>query len=131
MNYRIPTLIAVLVSICQVAGMSAAASVVASEPRAREVALEDARVPPTRLAYLTPGQSRTYARGIEGWNCAGRGWFSDVQAYHWDGSALGPQEFNPKRQIIFWRSVRGRVTFDGITFRNRTSMPVIVAGWCE
>lgn len=99
--------------------------------QAREVELSDARRPPTRLAYLMPGEARTYARGIEGWNCRDRTWFSDVSAYHWDGSALGPQRFNRRTQVMFWRSVRGRVTFDGITFRNRTDRPVLVAGWCE
>lgn len=96
----------------------------------REVELSDARRAPSKLAYLKPGQYKTWAHGEAGFNCR-RGYFTDTSAYHWDGSALAPQRWNRDRTLAYWRSVRGRVTFDGITFRNHTSQPVIVAGWCD
>lgn len=141
MNYRTPYLIAALTSALLLAGILLAGS--AASRQAREVELSDARIAPSKLAYLKPGQDRTYAHGVEGWNCPHRTWFSDVSAYHWDGSALGPQRFDARalkyvwRNTVqrarrsHWRSVKGQVTFDGITFHNRTGQPVIVAGWCE
>lgn len=88
-------------------------------------ALGDARTPPTELAYLQPHASVTYAHGRSGYNCQPRGWFSDMQAYRWNGSAMPAQRRT--RDGYRW----GRVTFDGITFRNGSRAPVLVAGWCE
>lgn len=128
MNYRTPYLIAALTSALLLAGILLAGS--AASRQAREVELSDARVAPSTLDYLKAGRSRTYSRGKQGHNCK-HGWFSDVSAYHWDGSALAPQRWNRDHTVTYWRSVKGRVTFDGITFRNLTDRPVLVAGWCE
>jgi hypothetical protein len=100
-------------------------------PPSDVVSLWDAVQPPSELSVVWPGESHTYARGREGWNCSHHAWFTDVQAYRWNGQALGRQQWNDRTQVIFWRDKRGgRVTFDGITFRNRTHHPVQVAGWC-
>jgi hypothetical protein len=94
----------------------------------RPVALTDATVPPNTLRYLMPGQHVTYPI-----QCAnGSGFWSDVSAYRWSGRALGAQRWSRSALRYVWDDPRGgRVTFDGITFRNRTRSPVLVAGWCS
>ena len=100
---------------------------------ARPVELSDARVPPTVLAYVGPHDSITFASENDGYNCpASNAWFSEVSAYRWNGGALGDQH---RSAFLDWWVRPGhphqRVTFDGITFRNHTRIPVLVAGWCE
>lgn len=96
---------------------------------ARAVALSDATWPPSALRLLYPGQTWTVAR--DGTPCPRGGYYGDVSAYRWNGSALGAQTWTADHQVTYWRATRGRVTFDGVTFRNRTRDPVLVAGWCQ
>jgi hypothetical protein len=106
------------------------AGIVASDAMAaaRPVALADASTPPNTLRYVMPGQHVTYPI-----QCAnGSGFWSDVSAYRWNGKPLGAQRWSRSALRWVWDDPRGgRVTFDGITFRNRTRSPVLVAGWCE
>lgn len=106
----------------------------ASVPQARPVALTEARSAPTYLVYLWPHGSVTYATGNDGHNCPGKrgGYFSDVSAYAWNGSALGPQRWDDIG-AYYWHVPHhhGRVTFDGSTFNNESRYRVLVAAWCE
>ena len=92
----------------------------------RAVALTDASGPPTWLRLLAPGKATHRPR-----QCPGGAFYSDVHAYRWDGRALGPQRWNTDHDRQTWRGVRGRVTFDGVSFHNGTRRPVLAAGWCE
>lgn len=98
----------------------------------RAVSLSDASAPPASLVYLYPGASVTLAHARTGYTCAPAGrYFSDVSAYRWDGSALGPQRWEARALRYVWRDHAGRaVTWDGATWRNHTGAPVLVAGWC-
>lgn len=63
-------------------------------------------------------------------------YFTEVQAYAWNGNPIPgaiPQRWDAKRSLIYWIDGQGggRVTFDGLTFHNHTSWPVLVAGWCS
>src|SRR4051794_15575014 len=60
------------------------------------VSLWDAVQPPSELSIVWPGEQHTYARGREGWNCAHHAWFTETQAYRWNGEALGRQHFNER-----------------------------------
>lgn len=107
-----------------------------SQAHGKPVGLSQSEVAPTYLTYLWPGASVTYASEDDGYNCVdkhgrGVGWFSDVSAYTWQGKPLSQQQWAQHHTLTFWRAKKGRVTFDGITFRNHTSKPVLVAGWCE
>lgn len=103
--------------------------------QARAVGLGDAITPPTYLVYLYPHGSVTYARSDRhhvGENCPHGGFFTDVSAYHWNGTALAPQRWTSDHTLTYWRNRNGRsVSFDGITFHNGTYSPVLVAGWCD
>lgn len=108
----------------------------ATESHARAVALSDAATPPTNLVLVGAHESVNFALAHDGtvYNCGEDryGWFSDVSAYRWNGRALGDQRWNRAHDRTYWRDPRGgRVVFDGVTFVNRTSYPVLVAGWCE
>jgi hypothetical protein len=92
-----------------------------SVPAARAVALSDATAPPTTLTLLRPGRSTTWQ---------GACLLSDASAYGWRGEALGAQRWVAHRTVMTWRGTGGRVTFDGVAFRNHTRAAVIVAGWC-
>lgn len=94
---------------------------------ARAVSLSDSVYPPTYLVYLYPHASVTFA-DVKGYNCPHGGYFSDVSAYSWHGRALGAQRHTTL--LDSWRNRTGRVTFDGITFRNASRSYVLVAGWC-
>lgn len=87
--------------------------------------LSDAPNAPTVLKELRPGKSVTYAHGRNGWNCP-RGYFTNVNVYHVDGSHLGDRHWVYRRTMYAWRGV----TFDGIRFLNKTHSRVLVAGWC-
>ena len=105
----------------------------AATPTPRAVSLSEAEVAPTYLVFLYPHASVTYAHGRYGYNCPRGGYFSDVSAYQWNGAALAPQRWD-RIGVDYWNyghGHHGRVTFDGITFRNEGSRPVLVAGWCE
>jgi hypothetical protein len=94
---------------------------------ARAVALSDATHRPTFARTLRPGRTLTRTR-----QCAQGGYFADVNAYRANGGALGAQMTNEDGTILAWLARDGRaVTFDGITWQNRTLRSVIVAGWCE
>lgn len=103
----------------------------ASDAHGRAVSLSEARQAPTYLVMLYPGASVSYDPDDGMGNCPHRGgFFSDVSAYDWRGGAIGPQRTDDW-SVEYWRHPSGgRVTFDGLTFRNRTHRKVLVAGWC-
>ena len=104
----------------------------AATAHARPVSLSAALSPPTYLVFLYPHASVTYAYGREGYNCPREGrYFADVSAYAWNGSAIGAQRWTRDRTVTYWRNRTGRVTFDGVTFRNASRQFVLVAGWCD
>lgn len=118
--------------VAQVLVILALLGVVAGCAHARPVSLSDALSPPTELVFLYPHASVTYAYGREGYNCPREGrYFSDVSAYNWRGDAIGAQRWNRDHTVTYWRNRTGRVTFDGITFRNDSRQFVLVAGWCD
>lgn len=131
MNYRTARILTLVYAVLMVAAAILAGSLLGPTlghaAEHRSVALTDATIPPTYLTYLWPRARVTYAP-----NCQPSGYFSDVSAYRWDGRTLGPQRWNRDHDRTYWRDPSGgRVTFDGITFRNHTNHPVLVAGWCE
>jgi hypothetical protein len=121
--------VAVLVAAVLVAAVFLAGSMAnpytanAAQPHA--VALADAAYAPDYLRVLRPMRATTVAR-----QCGRDGYWPEVSAYKWNGAALGGQRWNAERTLTYWRAARGRVTFDGITWRNRTWHAVLVAGWC-
>lgn len=134
----LPAVCALLIALTYtVAPHFADASAPSGKRAPRAVGLFDAISAPSRLRYLRPRQSVTFAYGRAGNNCRRTrhhraGFFSDVSAYTWRGGSLRPQRWIDSHTVIAWPSQDGgRVTFDGITFRNRTPSPVLVAGWCE
>ncbi len=115
--------IATIITAAALAG-AAAAPADASYPRA--VSLSDASSAPSFLHLVKPG--RSYLTLTQ---CRGDSYFSDTSAYRWNGQQLSAQRWDRDRTITFWRDRRGgRVTFDGIVWRNRTHRSVLVAGWC-
>lgn len=116
-------------------GAAADRGATASRPPAvpRAVALADASSPPRELTMLAPGARITYGDPATGYTChlGRKGYFTNTSAYTWRGGKLGPQRWTRDHTVQTWRGRRGRVEFDGITFRNRTSQPVLVAGWCD
>jgi hypothetical protein len=112
-------------------GLAFAGSALASEGtwHANRVGLGDATTAPTYLVYLRPHGSVTYSVGSDGHNCPRGGFFTDVSAYAWNGTAIGAQFHTNDHD--YWRGYRGRVSFDGITFHNGTHRKVLVAGWCD
>lgn len=103
----------------------------------RAVSLADASAPPTVLAILRPHHAYMPAADWQGRPCGlgGRrhGYFSDVSAYRWNGSALGPQRWDDIG-VDYWQlghGRHGRVTYDGLMWRNESRATVLVAGWCE
>lgn len=103
--------------------------------KAHRVGLGDALTPPTVLHYLRPHRSITYTHGRDGHNCPRGGWFSDVSAYAWNGTAIGAQvdydDYDAWSVRSAGHGAHGHVTFDGITFWNGSNVPVLVAAWCE
>ncbi len=99
-----------------------AASVPSGASAAEPVGLADAASAPSYVSVLAPGASVTVDR-----QCRGGRWWSDVNAYRWTGRPLAAQTWNGDRTVTRW----GRVTFDGVTFRNGGRVAVLVAGWCE
>ena len=102
----------------------AAAAIVPSgaAAHARSVSLTDASSAPSYLRLLQPGSGVTKTR-----QCPRGQFYSDVNAYRWNGHALAPQRWNAAGDVMTW----GRVKFDGITFHNGGRRPVLVAAWCE
>ncbi len=88
----------------------------------RAVSLDDARTAPDALTYLSAGESVSFEAP-----CPGP--FTEASAYGWRGRALGAQRRTDA--LTYWRTRTGRVTFDGVTFRNASRRPVLVAGWCS
>lgn len=98
--------------------------------QAHAVPITAARHAPREMVYLYPGGTVTYDKGFQ---CPRGAYFSDVSAYTWKGGKLGRQTWESNGPYVYsqWRSgFGGRVTFDGITFRNETPRRVLVAGWC-
>jgi hypothetical protein len=93
---------------------------------ARPVALTDARVSPDTLARIPAHSERTYPASAQ----CGDGYWTEYSAYTRTGGALGGQQWNEDNTLSWWRAPHGRVTFDGITFRNKTNRTVLVGGWC-
>lgn len=102
----------------------------------RAVSLADAHVSPSMLRYVFPGHTFTPRTDAQGHPCHAHGragFYSDVSAYRWNGSALGPQRWNARALVYYWhaRGDAGAAVYDGLSFRNDTYAPVLVAGWCE
>lgn len=109
-----------------VAGSLAATAVAVAAPQPRAVPASAATVGADFSASLRPGGVVTVDH-----QCAHGGWFTEFQAYRSDGRALGPQRRSPDGRLRFWAGRHGRVTFDGVTFRNGTRARARVAGWCS
>jgi hypothetical protein len=124
--------------------VSASASVAAARP----VTLKQAKVEPdwmvmvpgisvrggvTHFSRVTPSVDRQGRPRICDRQTGRRGYFADVQAYRWNGDALGAQNYSERLAVAYWRDDQagGRVVYDGVTFVNRTDSPVLVAGWCD
>jgi len=100
-------------------------------PAAQPVKLSDARTAPDYLRSLKPGRTVTVADGEQCVSDGHAALFSDVSAYRGRGGALGGQRWNADHDVTYWRAAYGgRVTFDGIAFRNATTRTVLVGGWC-
>lgn len=113
----------------------ATVSVAQASPRA--VSLSDARTPPTALAIVRPHHAYMPPADNEGRPCGlgvrHHGYFSDVSAYQWTGAALAPQRWD-RIGVYYWNighGHHGRVTYDGLMWRNESRRTVLVAGWCE
>ena len=80
----------------------------------RSVPLAAANVAPSGALILAPGERVRLPREL-----------SDVNAYHWNGRAFGPQCGN------HWRSVWGRVVLvrSSSTIVNKSTRTVLVAYW--
>lgn len=146
MTYRKPFTLAILCALCLVAAIILAGSLAqdasahVSAP-AKAVALTDASDAPTFLRMIPPRGHVTPARAIHdrlGRPCRNpetgkRGYFSNVQAYAWNGASIGGQQYDHHESIDFWRipGLKRVVWYDGLTFHNPTRTSVLVAGWCE
>jgi len=133
MRYRLTTALVVLCAASQVGAIQTAGSFASDAMQARPVALPQATIAPDRMALLQPGRSVTYTSEDDGYNCPEKhAFFTETSAYRWNGYQLSGQRWNADHTVTYWRDNRhgGRVTFDGITFRNHTHRPVLVAGWC-
>jgi hypothetical protein len=114
---------------------------VGSAHAARSVSLRDASRPPTYMAYVDVDHTATpYAARVHGgkpckYADGTRGYYSDVSVYTWTGGAMGAQRWDASWSRYTWqergRSRGYRASYDGLTFYNGTSRPVIVAAWCE
>jgi hypothetical protein len=96
------------------------------EPTGRAVQLSAARHGADFSATLRPGASVTVEN-----QCGHGGFFTEYSAYRSNGGALGAQQWREGRTLVTWAGRHGRVTFDGITFKNGTLAVTIVAGWCS
>lgn len=134
MRYRLTTALVIALALTEVGAIQTAGSFASSAMQARPVALAQATTPPTEMVYLYPNASVTYA-DANGYNCPDhRSYFVETSAYQWNGKALAGQRWNADHTVSFWTRPghpHQRVSFDGITFRNRTKTGVLVAGWCE
>jgi hypothetical protein len=92
---------------------------------ARAVSLDMATAPPRFLRMVRPN------RGWYAQRQCGRGRFSDVSAYRWDGRALGAQQRTS--DVTYWTHPigGGQVTYYRGVFMNRTNHTVLIVGWCE
>lgn len=119
--FALAIVVALMVSI-GMAGMCRVAFGIIATPVA--VSLPEARHAPDVLRYVKAGHTRTVQR-----SCV----LSDVSAYRWSGRALGAQYDAPNGRS-YWGDVRhgGAVVWvrSSRTFINRTTRPVLVAGWC-
>lgn len=142
MDYRIPNILAALCAICLTAAAFLACGLASDAMASSAPNIQQASEPPTFMAYLLPGQEVTPPRAIRdreaGRPCFNtrtgrRGYFSDVQAYHWDGRGFAPQRWDDDLPGWYWqpKGWKRAVWYDGLTFGNATRHPVLVAGWCE
>lgn len=97
-----------------------------SHPVAHPVSMADATYPADFHARLRPGASVTVDN-----QCGHGDFFSEFSAYRSDGGALAGQRWGQDGTLVWWSGRHGRVTFDGITYKNGTRATVIVAGWCS
>lgn len=97
---------------------------------AAAVSLGQAHTPPTEMAYLWPHSHVTYDVDGDGHNCWSHGgsFFTDVQAYRWDGTGFARQRRLQYEDL--WQRGALKVTFDGRTFTNHSRVRVLIAGWC-
>lgn len=120
MPYRIArTLTATLAATSIAAGVAYAST-------ARPMSTSDATAGADFTATIRPGQRLTIEH-----QCARGGYFTEFSAYRHDGSALGPQNWREGRTLVYWQGAHGRVTFDGVTWRNETRATAVVKGWCS
>lgn len=109
----------------------ACAPAMAHHVSAKRVTLADATAAPTELRMLKRGQRVSFDNQCGNSPIGEPYYFGNVQAYTWQGGALGGQRWNRAHDRMYWRARTGRVTFDGVTFVNRTKRAVLVAGWCD
>lgn len=129
---------ALCVSIMALWAIAFTATAHADTSAARPVSLSQASIEPTWMVYvpgisISHGRVRAHRVTHAATPCPHGTYFSDVSAYRWDGSALGAQHWSHARQRMLWNDTPegGRVAYDGVTFVNRTTRAVLVAGWCE
>lgn len=60
----------------------------------------------------------------------GDGYFAEVAVSQRDGRPLGEPSTSSDGTVDTWRALGGRITWDGVTFRNTSSGAVTVAAWC-
>jgi hypothetical protein len=102
--------------------VTAATSHAATAPKA--VALSDASVAPTTLRVV-----KGYGE-VAVPKCKHGRTVTDVSAYTGTGRALSAQGIDPAMGY-YWQAPSGRrVGYDGRSFYNGLSVPVIVAVWC-
>jgi hypothetical protein len=130
-NYSTATRFAILYALATVACAVILASVAgnALASPARAVSYSDRNTDPTMRAWVAPGQDVS----IMG-QCEDGGYYTDVAAYRANGAPLMGQRWTRDRTVTYWTMprtrVHARVTFDGVTFHNGTSVRVMIAGWC-
>jgi hypothetical protein len=90
--------------------------------RGATVPLGEASRAPSYLRLLNPGRTTTVLH-----QCRHGGYWSDINVYRWNGAAYAEQRWNADQTVMSW----GRASFNGITFSNRSNVPLLVAGWCE
>lgn len=94
-----------------------------ADPRPMGPTLEMARSAPQTLRYLKAHTAVTITR-----QCPRGHYWTELSAYTWRGGRLPAQV---RHGGVNSREQWGRVTFDGITWRNHYNHPVLVAGWCS
>ena len=124
-SYRHTAVLAITTALALVA-LILSSALAADAAVAKPVSLSDARTAPDFLRALKPGRTVTVTR-----QCPRGGYWMETSAYRGRGGALGGQRWTSDHTVTYWPAAYGgRVTFDGITFANRTTRTVLVGGWC-